>query len=170
MMMNKTGRTTIGGDRVSLLLITLPRYQAVLRMEVRVPLNSRGRRAFLLSFFRHLKPWFQWIGYDFIVHNDSDILHQARDFDRPLSLAQAQDISSKLGRFGFEIRIARLKIGQTQKEFARTLGISRSYLSDIENGRKHPSERLLIQFKRILSSQLGLSSVAQRSTFDAENF
>jgi transcriptional regulator with XRE-family HTH domain len=37
----------------------------------------------------------------------------------------------------------RLKKGWTQVELAEMLGIDRSYLSEIENGRKDPSLRVL---------------------------
>jgi repressor LexA len=45
---------------------------------------------------------------------------------------------------GTRIRTARLGLGLTQKQFARSLGIVQGFLSGIETGRKSPSDTLLI--------------------------
>ncbi len=44
----------------------------------------------------------------------------------------------------------RRKKGWTQKEAAEKIGISRSYLSDIENGRTLPSGRLFLGINEVL--------------------
>jgi Predicted transcriptional regulator len=40
-------------------------------------------------------------------------------------------------------RQARIRLGLAQKEMAKRLGITRSYLSEVENGHRHPSEGLV---------------------------
>ena len=45
---------------------------------------------------------------------------------------------------GTRIREARLALGLTQKQFAKSLGIVQGFLSGIETGRKNPSDTLLI--------------------------
>ena len=46
-------------------------------------------------------------------------------------------------RLGNRVRALRLERGWTQVEFAELLGIDRSYLSEIETGKKDPSLRVL---------------------------
>jgi repressor LexA len=45
---------------------------------------------------------------------------------------------------GIRIKEIRLSRGLTQKSFATSLGIVQGFLSDVERGRKLPSETLLI--------------------------
>ena len=45
--------------------------------------------------------------------------------------------------FGFVIRTMRKKRGYRQVDFAEMLGISRSFLSEVETGAKNPSVELL---------------------------
>lgn len=40
---------------------------------------------------------------------------------------------------GLQIKRLRKELKMTQAEFSQKTGISRSYLSDVENGRYHPS-------------------------------
>ena len=56
--------------------------------------------------------------------------------------------SSSLGETIREARLARFKL----REFARLLEVSPTHLSDVENGRRTPSEELLTQ----IASHLGL--------------
>ena len=46
-------------------------------------------------------------------------------------------------RFGLRLRTLRRKHGWTQVEMAEMLGVDRSYLSEIETGKKDPSLRVL---------------------------
>lgn len=46
-------------------------------------------------------------------------------------------------RLGTRVRTLRRKLGWTQVEMAEMLGVDRSYLSEIENGKKDPSLRVL---------------------------
>lgn len=60
------------------------------------------------------------------------------------------DIRILLGR---RVRELRLKKGWTQVELAELLGVDRSYLSEIENGKKDPSFRVL----KTIADGFGLS-------------
>ena len=42
--------------------------------------------------------------------------------------------------------VLREKLGLTQKEAAKNIGISRSFLTEIENGTKDPSYKTIIKF------------------------
>lgn len=60
-----------------------------------------------------------------------------------------------------ELKNERKKTGLTQKEVASRIGISRSYYSDIENGRTLPSSGILFRINDILPIFL-LSNDADR--------
>jgi transcriptional regulator with XRE-family HTH domain len=51
--------------------------------------------------------------------------------------------SEKLTNFGIEVRKYRVELGETLYEMAKTLGVSPSYLSGVETGRKRASEDLV---------------------------
>jgi DNA-binding XRE family transcriptional regulator len=54
------------------------------------------------------------------------------------------DVSTDIRvRLGSRIRALRLKHGWTQVELSEMLGVDRSYLSEIETGKKDPSLRVL---------------------------
>lgn len=53
-------------------------------------------------------------------------------------------------KFGDNLRLLRKKRGLTQNELSKILGISRSYYSDIENGRLLPSSRILFEMNKVL--------------------
>jgi DNA-binding XRE family transcriptional regulator len=55
-------------------------------------------------------------------------------------LEVSTDIRARLGN---RVRTLRRKRGWTQVEMAELLGIDRSYLSEIENGKKDPSLRVM---------------------------
>lgn len=56
-------------------------------------------------------------------------------------------------KFGQNIKQIRKRMNMSQKELATKMEISRSYLSDIENGNKNPS----IKTVKKLADSLGLS-------------
>jgi transcriptional regulator with XRE-family HTH domain len=53
-------------------------------------------------------------------------------------------------KFGDNLRLLRKKRGLTQNELSKILGISRSYYSDIENGRLLPSSTILFEMNKVL--------------------
>lgn len=52
--------------------------------------------------------------------------------------------------YHFILKNKRKKIKKTQKEIAEIIGISRSYYSDIENGRTIPSGKTLFKLNEVL--------------------
>lgn len=66
-----------------------------------------------------------------------------------------------------ELKNERKKAGLTQKEAASRIGISRSYYSDIENGRTLPSGGILFKINDILPIFLLLND-ADRVQYERE--
>ena len=58
-------------------------------------------------------------------------------------------------RLGERVRHLRRKLGLTQVELAELLGIDRSYLSEIETGKKDPSLTMLKSFADGFHMELG---------------
>ena len=69
-------------------------------------------------------------------------------------------------KIGAMIREGRFKRGLKQLELARILGISRTYLSDLENDRYFPSGKLLFK----ISKELGIFFIHfDGNTFQKKN-
>lgn len=47
------------------------------------------------------------------------------------------------------LKAIRKEKGLTQKEFSKLIGISRSYYSDLENGYKNPSYKVMLKINKI---------------------
>lgn len=60
-------------------------------------------------------------------------------------------MSYDMKKSGMCIQQLRIRHGYTQEEFARALGVDRSYLSRIESGKKGCSVDLLIQLSELLN-------------------
>jgi len=58
-----------------------------------------------------------------------------------------------------ELKTERLKRKWTQKEAAKRIGISRSYYSDIENGRTLPSGKVFFNINNVLPIFLKINDV-----------
>ncbi len=72
---------------------------------------------------------------------------------------------------GQVIRDARVAAGQSLREFARTLGITPSYQSDIENDRRIPSEDVLKEIAGLLRLDFEeLMALGGRFGEDAERY
>jgi len=54
---------------------------------------------------------------------------------------------------GERIRFLRKSMGLTQKEFAKKIGITQGYLTEVESGKKQPSEKVL----KLISHTFGVS-------------
>ena len=65
---------------------------------------------------------------------------------------QLQKISL-VNKIGLEIKSKRKSLGLTQLKFAKLLGVAQGYLSELENGLKVPSNRLLLSLRCINKSQ-----------------
>jgi len=59
-------------------------------------------------------------------------------------MAPNLDPESQAGRFALRVKEAREASGKTQQEFADLVGVSRSFLSDVENLRSKPGLELLL--------------------------
>jgi transcriptional regulator with XRE-family HTH domain len=55
---------------------------------------------------------------------------------------------------GDNIRVCRSKIGMTQDELAKRVGITRNYISDLENDRYVPSVKTLSKIAKVLNMNL----------------
>jgi transcriptional regulator with XRE-family HTH domain len=72
---------------------------------------------------------------------------------------------------GEVIRNARVATGRSLREFAKALGITPSYQSDIENDRRVPSEEVLRKIAELLSLNYEeLMALAGRFGEDAERY
>ena len=58
--------------------------------------------------------------------------------------------------FGESLRYARQRHSMTLRAFARQVKISASFCSDIELGRRYPSETVLVRMKSVLHSHARL--------------
>lgn len=63
-------------------------------------------------------------------------------------------MDSKKNIIGYAIKSARENKSLTQEEVANKIGISRSYLSDLENGRYTPSSEKLILLTNFLNMDM----------------
>lgn len=61
--------------------------------------------------------------------------------------------------FGDGLRKLRRQHRLSQAEFAKSLGISQGYLSDLERGNKHPSDTLLIAMKSLYGNLAGQEQI-----------
>ncbi|WMM11536.1 helix-turn-helix transcriptional regulator [Staphylococcus simulans] len=57
------------------------------------------------------------------------------------------------------VKKKRKELKMTQEEVARKVGISRSYLSDIENGKAFPSGRVLLKINNVIPIFLSVNDV-----------
>ncbi|MBM6086527.1 helix-turn-helix transcriptional regulator [Staphylococcus epidermidis] len=68
-----------------------------------------------------------------------------------------------LQNYGLRIKNKRKEYKLTQKELAIKVGVSRSYISDIENGRLIPSGKIILKINQILPIFLDIDDVNNRN-------
>lgn len=81
-------------------------------------------------------------------------------------------MSNKYENFGNKIRQKRLSLGLTQQKFADELGVSRVYISDIENGKKLPTGYCLTKLQQTLNISIDYlfnDTESKYIMFSAEN-
>ena len=79
------------------------------------------------------------------------------DWSGRIRVANDTEAEEPRGRFGLEISQARERMGLKQHELARKIGISTTYLSDIERGRRRPLRgRMLKRLARDLNLDVDL--------------
>jgi len=65
--------------------------------------------------------------------------------------------------YGLRIKNKRKEYNLTQNELATKVGISRSYISDIETGRLIPSGKIILKLNKILPIFLDVDDVNNRN-------
>ncbi|MBM6089031.1 helix-turn-helix transcriptional regulator [Staphylococcus epidermidis] len=68
-----------------------------------------------------------------------------------------------LQNYGLRIKNKRKEYKLTQNELAIKVGVSRSYISDIENGRLIPSGKIILKINQILPIFLDIDDVNNRN-------
>lgn len=68
-----------------------------------------------------------------------------------------------LQNYGLRIKNKRKEYNLTQNELAIKVGVSRSYISDIENGRLIPSGKIILKINQILPIFLDINDVNKRN-------
>lgn len=68
-----------------------------------------------------------------------------------------------LQNYGLRIKNKRKEYKLTQNELAIKVGVSRSYISDIENGRLIPSGKIILKINQILPIFLEIDDVNNRN-------
>ncbi|WP_368905922.1 helix-turn-helix domain-containing protein [Staphylococcus haemolyticus] len=68
-----------------------------------------------------------------------------------------------LQNYGLRIKNKRKEYNLTQNKLAIKVGVSRSYISDIENGRLIPSGKIILKINQILPIFLDINDVNNRN-------
>lgn len=68
-----------------------------------------------------------------------------------------------LQNYGLRIKNKRKEYKLTQNELAIKVGLSRSYISDIENGRLIPSGKIILKINQIIPIFLDIDDVNNRN-------
>lgn len=69
----------------------------------------------------------------------------------------------ELEYYGSKIKNKRKKEKLTQEEASKKIGISRSYYSDIENGRVIPSGKIILKINKVFPIFLDIDDVNNRN-------
>lgn len=98
--------------------------------------GPRERRQLALAISKMASKTFgAFLGPNWITHPDGYWANIERDEGREIPLNRAASFETDEARFGFEIRMRRLKAGLSQRELARRAGLDHSHLSLLERGR-----------------------------------
>ena len=110
-------------------------HEFTIRVKITTRKSKRFRRQTLLALFRHFKAHLPILYASLLTHDDSSDRNLFKDLARPVSLHQALGFTTPRSQEGFELRMRRLKFGQTQTAFATLARVNRGQLSRIEHGR-----------------------------------
>lgn len=72
-------------------------------------------------------------------------------------------MNMELEYYGSKIKNKRKKEKLTQEEASKKIGISRSYYSDIENGRVIPSGKIILKINKVFPIFLDIDDVNNRN-------
>ena len=125
-----------------------------LQLQLISEMGKRERRLIARSFFQWVKPWLKQVARVTRVSVDhaGHAAHiSVKSRERQMKEIQAAPIDSPAGALGYEIRMKRLRIGRSQAELARAVGIQRSHLSAIERGLYHPHAETLNRIRSVLT-------------------
>ena len=117
------------------------------------PLSRKNRRAVLLMLYRAVKERFRELTLCQMYHSDEPLNTTLSTMLRGIVGNDALGRRNASQEFGYLIRILRTKAGLSQKEFAKTCGLSQAYVSLIEHGKKSPSPRLILFLDSLLISK-----------------
>jgi transcriptional regulator with XRE-family HTH domain len=124
---------------------------------------KRHRRLGLLSIFRAIRPIFEelrensarvwhWDGHRYAF---LDLLR------RRTSFYQVPELKSDDQKLGYRIRLVRLDFGLSQREFAKRVGISTTYVSEIERGRHVPKRATIERIRAALAAEARQQSLSK---------
>ncbi len=116
--------------------------------------SKKERRAFVRSFLIHMRPWIRYFTQAAVTHSGRGIITEKSFERKKIVIDQSRSVASPSGAIGYEIRIARLKLGLSQTEVAKHLGISRSHLSDLERGKYSPNKNTRKIIEQMLQIEL----------------
>ncbi|HTL11297.1 MAG TPA: helix-turn-helix transcriptional regulator [Bdellovibrionota bacterium] len=116
------------------------------------------RRQILLTLFRTVKSFFRGAWLEQIGETPRAPFRRLQGTIEPLSQnPQACDILTERQRWGMWMRQRRLELGLTQEDLARTAGVARTHICELERGRHRPKVSTNIR----LSKALGVYPTAQ---------
>ena len=123
---------------------------AAIKIRISGPSCARQRRAIAVSFFRHIRPFFEFFREGTIDHLHDGRTNFYRNEQRGLNLFDSSSFNHPGARAGFRIRMLRLELGWSQKELSRHARVCRSQLSEIERGNCLPRLVTLKNIERAL--------------------
>ena len=112
--------------------------------------NPRTRRMILLTAYRQFTRVIGIIPKARIPASDTRGWNPILGEARKDSFRQALELKGKNDERGFQIRYRRLQGGLTQGELAKKLGVTRTYISDLEHGRRRAGANLNIKLDSVL--------------------
>lgn len=107
------------------------------------------RRALLLAIFLKIQEVLPDSTASAIFHFDGKKFDFSHDQEFQIKTTQALRTTSDAEKLGFRIRIWRLKKGWTQTDLSKKIGISRTHLSQIEQGWHFPSPKTVRALHKI---------------------
>lgn len=116
-----------------------------LQLKLISQLGPRERRVLARAFLRQLKPLLKMFSKSILGQNSHPPIFNVRNLRHKFRAFHSSPVTTDPGRFGFEIRMKRLKLGLTQQEVADQIGFNRTHLSDIERGVHHPMPLLRLR-------------------------
>jgi DNA-binding transcriptional regulator YiaG len=128
-------------DRIT--VVTISTAIGTFDFKISSYLPPRARRTLAVELLRQMKPFLHWIRTISLNHFDVEDFNLSRTERRGIPLSMGKGLATRAGRLGFEIRLNRLQLGLSQKDFANRARLSRSYLSRIEHGLTHPKRNTI---------------------------